>query len=249
MDALRELLRSEDVFVRRRLAYGGFIGRKYPYFYMETPKAACTATKAILWQVEDLGPVPRPDLLHVRLPTDPRPSPLSVSEDEALAALSGRSAFRFFVWRDPVDRLRSAFHDKIHLARDPGPEWDWWRSRICNAFGLRPDQAISFEQFAEFVCATPDDARDEHFMSQHRLLLIDRIPFDYVVRTDDYVNGMTEVLRTVGVPRDRWPPLERRYNETGSDAVPVSDALAAKIRHAFRAGYEIIEAYRAAGAA
>jgi len=59
-------LRSSDPVVRRRLGYGAFVGVRHPYLYLETPKAACTTTKAHLWRLEDLGPL-RPS------PTPPTP--------------------------------------------------------------------------------------------------------------------------------------------------------------------------------
>ena len=242
MELVRALLRSENPFARQRLGYGGFLGRRYPYFYMETPKAACTATKVVLWRLENLGPLPRLDMVHERSPWDPRLSPLTVPEDSAVAALSGGSMFRFFIWRDPVDRLRSAWYDKIHLGRDPSPEWDRWRGEIRAAFGLKSEQPITFDHFAEFVCAAPDESRDHHFMSQRLLLLSDYIAYHYAVRTDDYARGMAEVLTRIGVPKDRWPPLDQLHNHTGSDAIPVSEATAGRIRDAYKAAYDLIEA-------
>jgi hypothetical protein len=242
MRTLQDLLRSEDPFYRMRLSYGAFIGRRYPYVFIETPKAACTTTKVVLWRLEGLGPVP-PDLtmVHHRSPWDPRKSPLTVPEEEALKALGGASAPRFFVWRDPVERLRSAYWDKIRLGYDYSPEWEQWRVVIRNAFRMPADQEISFDRFAEFVCALPDHLRDPHFMSQRRLVLADFVTYDYVVRTDDYAAGMAEVLRAMGVPHDRWPPLDERRNETGSSVVPVSAATAAKIRSAFSAAYDLLD--------
>jgi hypothetical protein len=242
MSTLRDLLRSEDPFYQLRLGYGSFIGRRYPYFFIETPKAACTTTKVVLWRLEGLGPVP-PDLtmVHHRSPWDPRKSPATVAEEAALEALAGSSVLRFFVWRDPVERLRSAYWDKIRLGHDHSPEWDQWRAAIRDAFSMQPDQEISFDRFAEFVCALPDHLRDPHFMSQHRLVLADFVTYDYVVRTDDYAAGMAEVLRALGVPPSRWPRLDERLNESGSGVVPVSASTAERIRTTFQATYDLQE--------
>jgi hypothetical protein len=238
---VQNLLRSGDPFVRDRLSYGSFIGQRYPYFYMETPKAACTATKVVLWRLEGLGPVPA-DLtgVHHRAPTDPRKAPLT--EEQALEALGGPSVFRFFVWRDPVDRLRSAYWDKICLGYDPSPEWGRWRGWIREAFGLQPDQEITFDHFANYVCAVPDHLRDIHFMSQGRVILADYVPYDHVVRTDDYARGMVKVLNAVGVPTHSWPPLGERRNDTGSRrSVTVSESTAERIRSAYEADYELLD--------
>jgi hypothetical protein len=106
---------------------------------------------------------------------------------------------------------------------------------------MQPDQEISFDRFAEFVCAFPDHLRDPHFMSQHRLILADFVTYDYVVRTDDYADGMAEVFRALGIPSSRWPPLGERLNATGSDVVPVSASTAERIRTAFRAAYSLLD--------
>ncbi len=53
-DVARRLLQSPDPFVRRRLGHGAFVGERYPYLYIETPKSACTTTKGRLWELEGL---------------------------------------------------------------------------------------------------------------------------------------------------------------------------------------------------
>jgi len=248
MERVRKLLRSEDPLIHHRLSYGGFIGRRYPYFYMETPKAACTTTKALLWRLEGLGPLPRLDKLHERPPGDPRPSPLSVPEDEAVAALQGGSTYRFFVWRDPVDRLRSAWYEKIHLRRDPAPQWDVWVDALRSELALKPDQDISFDLFVEYICGVPDEIRDPHFMSQRLLILSDHIDYHAVVRMDDYASGMAEVMTTIGVPNSQWPPLDERLNASDSGIAKVSSKTADRIRAAYRPAYTIVEAFQAARA-
>jgi len=240
MTEVHTLLRTKDPFQRLRLNYGSFIGRRYPYFYFETPKAACTTTKLLLWRLEGLGPtLPNAAMVHHRAPWDPRKTPLTVSEQRALEVLTSPSVLRFFVWRDPVDRLRSTYWDKIQLGRDYHSEWAQWRSNIRNAFQLAPEQEITFDHFAAFACAVPDELRDTHFMSQGRVILADHIAYHRVVRTDDYARGMAEVLRAMGVPSHRWPPLDERQNETASSsAVTVSASAAAAIR---TADYELLD--------
>src|SRR5258705_3311023 len=114
-----QALRSQDPVIHRRLGYGAFVGSRFRYLYLETPKAACTTTKVHLWHLERLGPLPYPNHVHKRPPEDQRRSLLTIGEDAAIDALFGPSVFRFFVWRDPGRRLVSVFTPKKKLAPDP----------------------------------------------------------------------------------------------------------------------------------
>jgi hypothetical protein len=239
-DAVVQLLRSTDPFVRRRIGHGAFVGVRYPYLYVETPKSGCTTTKLHLWNLERLGPIPYESRPHERPPGDPRLSLLSVSEDRALDALQGHSIFRFCVWRDPVRRLASAFWEKIHLGTDPGAEWPQWRAHIVRAFGLASEKQITLDHFVQFVCALPDHQRDFHFMSQWRLNLADLIQYHRVVRLDRYAEDMAGVYASIGVPEAEWPPLDIRENSSGSEVVQVSEQAAAMIRAAFRTDYDLL---------
>ena len=250
MDAARDLLRTDNGFVRWRLGYGAFIGAKYPYFYMETPKAACTTTKALLWRLEGLGPRPcEANRLHERPWWDRRRSPLTVPEEQAREALVGGSVFRFFVWRDPVARQLSAYNEKIRLGHyAAGSPLAALVGRIRTAFDLRPEQEIGFDQFSEFVCAMPDRDREHHVMSQRMQLLTDFIDYHYAVRTDDYAAGMADVLSAIGVPKRRRPDLTERHNSSCCDAVLVSKATSDRIRKAYSGDYDLIRAFERAGA-
>ena len=240
-DDLVQLLRSVDPYICRRLGHGAFVGERYPYLYVETPKSGCTTTKLHLWNLERLGPIPYESRPHERPPGDRRLSLLSVSEDRALDALSGGSIFRFCVWRDPVRRLASAYQEKIPLAADPGLEWPQWRAAIVRAFGLPSEKDISFEHFVRFVCALPDEQRDFHFMSQWRLNLADILTYDRVVRLDRYAEEMVEVYRTIGVPTSEWPQFDLRENRSGSETVQASPAVVALVESTFRKDYELLD--------
>src|SRR6185312_13253203 len=150
-ELLQRLLQSPDPFLQRLLGYGAFVGQRYPYLYVETPKSACTTTKVHLWNLEGLGPVPYESRPHERPPGDPRLSLLSVPVEKALDALTSPAIYRFCVWRDPVRRLASAYWEKIHEKADPGPEWPQWRALIVKSFGLRSEDEITLDIFARFV--------------------------------------------------------------------------------------------------
>jgi hypothetical protein len=169
--AILEALRSQDPIMSGRLGYGAFVGIRYPYLYIETPKVACTTTKVHLWNLEGLGPLPYPNFVHTRPPDDRRLSLLTAGEARAVEAMCGPSVFRFCVWRDPVRRLASTYMAKIQLQRDPRPEWNQARAAIVRLFGLTAESDITFDHFARFACGLPDKWREIHFMSQRRLTL------------------------------------------------------------------------------
>jgi hypothetical protein len=233
-------LRSTDPVLRGRLGYGAFVGVRYPYLYLETPKAACTTTKAHLWRLEGLGPLPHPNSAHARPKEDPRPSLLTIGEARAVEALCGAYVFRFCVWREPVRRLASTYMAKIRLVRDPGVEWVYYRRVIADRFGLGSEKEITFDHFVRFVCALPDERREPHFMSQYRLSLAHFVRYDRIVRVDRYADDMAAVCRDIGVPPSLWPDFHLRENISGSEAIEISKSSAAMIRDAFRQDYEML---------
>lgn len=239
-DAALTLLRSPHPFVRMRLAYGSFVGVRYPYLYMETPKAACTTTKAHLWRLEGLGPLPDANGAHARPHGDPRPSLRTLGEAAALEVLRSPRVIRFLVWRDPASRLASAWMSKIRLGRDPGEEWIWWRRRIAERFGLAPDADIGFDEFARFACELPDPEREEHFRSQFRLSLFNFIRYDRIVRFDRYAEDFAALLGDLGVSAARGPDLTRRENASGSEEIEASRSTRAMIREAYAQDYAMV---------
>jgi hypothetical protein len=234
-------LRSSSPFLQARLGYGAFVGVRYPYLYMETPKSACTTTKAHLWRLEGLGPLADPNSAHARGEDDPRPSLLTIDEAKAVEALAGSSVYRFCVWRDPVRRLASTFMAKIRLGRDPGEVWTRCRSMIMRRFGLGSEAEIGFDHFAEFVCAVPDEFREPHFMSQYRLSLAHLVRYSKVVRAETYAEDMAAVFRDIGAPPSLRPDFTLRENMSGSEAIEISKSAEALIREEFRPDYQMLD--------
>lgn len=86
-------------------------------------------------------------------------------EDEAAAVLPNEPFFRFGVVRNPWDRVRSCYEDKIVRAETLG------NLVILSRFkGLYP--TMSFEAFVEWLCSPEgsDVHADRHWISQHKLL-------------------------------------------------------------------------------
>lgn len=240
-EEILRLLDSRRPLLRRQLSYGSFVGVRYPYLYIETPKSACTTTKGHLWRLEGLGPLADPNDVHERPLDDPRPSLRTVPESHAAEAMRGTSVYRFCVWRDPVRRLASCYMAKIRLKRDPAREWDQYRRIIAKRFGLRSPDEITFEHFASIACAMPDVRREWHFMSQWRLSLSEFLRYDRIVRVDRYAEDMRAVYRDIGVPASEWPDFGTlRENFTGSESLEISQPVADMIRKAYARDYDMI---------
>ena len=229
-EALERALHADThSFITARLRGGTFASARYPYLHVSAPKCACTKTKMMLWELEELGPFPAD--IHDRPPGDQRLSALTVTRDRAMELLFGNSVFRFRVHRDPVRRLISAYVDKIVRGR-----WAAVRGALeafTRQFGWPPETTVSFDQFAEFVCAQPDHQRDQHWMSQWRLTLSEAIRYSFTVRVDHYARDMAHVYDRLGVPRRKWPTFDSKENASGSEQPSVSQATQDMIRRAY----------------
>ena len=227
-------------FLKSRLSHGVFVSPRFRYVFTEVPKAGCSTTKAILWRLEDFGPLPAS--LHARTRNDPRLSPVTADLKTAAEALFGPAYFRFTLWRDPVSRLASAYRDKIHLGLSPSSEWLPVRRAIADAVGVADPADITFDQFARYVCEQPDGERDSHWMSHYRVGLHDVIDYDALVRTDHYEVDMAAVLTRLAIARDRWPDLSVKVHTTGSrEQVAISKETAALVRAAFAIDYQLLD--------
>jgi hypothetical protein len=201
---------------------------------MGTPKCASSTTKTLLWKLEGLGPLPSD--IHDRRRDDRRLSALSLSLADALELLFETSVIRFRVTRDPLDRLISAYRDKVR--RFP-PDFARHRDKIVQHFDLPDEHHISFEHFAEYVCTTPDRERNAHWMSQRLLTLADVVPFTIVVRQEHYARDMATLYDAIGVPRKEWPSFEARINALPAGDVVVPKATVRLVEDAYSGDYEL----------
>jgi len=84
-----------------------------------------------------------------------------------------KSAYYSFSFvRNPLDRLVSCFIQKTKM-KDVNR--NFWK------YGKSVPQDISFLDFVDFVCNTPDHLSDPHFKSQHKFLVIkDQLAVDFI---------------------------------------------------------------------
>lgn len=240
--AVEDALRGKSgKSIRYQLARNGFLSRRYPYFYMASPKCACTAVKSALWAIEGLplkknGSPLLSGSIHSRPDDDLRLSPAVVDIDSALESLFGQSVIRFCIWRDPVSRLVSAFCDKIRQGKGYYAQLG---SKMAVDLGYESASEIPFDHFVEIVCDTSDEVRDVHWKSQRFLTLIDAINYNFIINVDDLYDGMRAVIAAIGAPSSSGEMFRRRYNVTDSDGLVVSASARKRIENAYSQDYEL----------
>ncbi len=135
--------------------------------------------------------------------------------------------------RDPFQRLISAFLDKFvrPFGRRPGHEGDVAPARpvlawISRRRGYARWQDVTFSDFAEFVCAAPDVALDEHWLPQHRFL--GRTTFDIVGQCERLEEEIARLGERVGVVAE-FTVRKRRQRYAPEGREPVHDAPIAEL--------------------
>lgn len=112
-----------------------------------------------------------------------------------VAQLSKKAKYVFAITRDPFSRLYSCYRQKIFL--EDGPRVT--KNYFFQYFPLiRSD--CSFDEFIDAVCRIPDSLAEKHFMSQSRILDIEkrRIDFDAIFKIDDLSELENQLKRLLG---------------------------------------------------
>lgn len=203
-----------------RLRRNTYVSRRHRLLYVSVAKAACTAMKHLLadlegetvlqsaapesWEVEaDL-------LVHDRHRWR-MPSLADLSEAEQNEVLTGDGYFRFALVRNPFTRAWSAWQSKL-LLREPLQVAEYRDAPFFNLeIGSKDDIASAFEGFLEFVARREyPSIRNDHWALQTTLLCRDRVSYDRIGKVED----VSELLSKLGDHLARFgatlPPLVRR---------------------------------------
>lgn len=158
--------------------------------YVNNPKVACSSIKLTLQQTE-LGDDAYQPATSVH---DHAGSPLltwpDLSEEQAEEAL--RSGFTFTFVRNPYDRLRSAYLNKIVRPQKQGS------FRISAGFG--PDELPPFGDFVRALADQPAERHNPHWRCQALNLSTDRIAYDFVGRLECFDADWADLAGQIGVP-------------------------------------------------
>ena len=227
-------------FIRFRLGYATFVSVRRSYMYVETPKNACTTTKAILWSLESLPHrAPWPSTVHTRLQHEGRPSLLDFDYDTAQFFLENKTMFKFCIFRDPVERLISCFKNKLKDTKIEN--YQKIMEAISNDYNLASVSDIEFSHFAEYVCNQNDEKRDPHWMSQWRLSLASYIKFDFVATVENYMRDMSYVLGRLAAPPQLCDSLSQKINASSRVVVDLSPEIEQLIRETYKHDYDLLE--------
>src|SRR5689334_14598047 len=153
------------------------ISQKYRYFYLATPKVACTTAILTLQkaELEDINVSADPPDVHDR-EHSPLLKPMQVGRLSAL--LESPEYFKFCFVRNPFTRLLSCYLDKI---AGEHPVTFFQKSLILRQLGRQLDdmlQFVSFEEFVDAVAAQRLEEMESHWSVQWHHLCEGRIPFD-----------------------------------------------------------------------
>ena len=184
----------DEASLHARLEHSSFISRRYRFAYFEIPKAACTAMKYFIVELENaslqLGRTPylretKPSMLIHQRQYVGVPTILDLAGNEVDALLSGRSDFfTFALVRNPYSRLVSAFESKIRLG-EPG-----LRELFGRRWAAATPGADVREAFAAFVRQDLEglvsSSMEHHFVSQHRLLMRQIIPYTKIFQVEQF---------------------------------------------------------------
>jgi hypothetical protein len=194
-----------------RLAYGSFVSPVRRYFYIETPKAACTSFKHLIAAAEgvalqgDALPYQRETRTEMLVHQRRRlaiANLLNADAPSRAAVLSGAAGWLTFAMvRNPFSRLVSFFENKIRLGE---PGYRHLEARygdpvrhggVKRAFGV----------FVEEVVADPRLRRgDYHLQSQAELIMPRLIPYSHVFRLEEADAAMAYFAAHVGMPAADW---------------------------------------------
>lgn len=170
------------------------ISPRYGYAYVSNAKAACSTIKLYLSRAEHGDATFSPGNVH-RRERLPLLRPCDVSADLRADILAGR-VFVFSFVRHPVERLLSAYADKIQGGK---PE----KREILQALGrpARPlRQPVTLRAFVEAVLSTPPRHLNAHWRPQVYNLLWGKLPYSFVGKVEALQPDLAEVRGRLGLP-------------------------------------------------
>lgn len=210
--------------------YRNFIYNKERSFvFAYVPKAACTNWKCLMRFFERADDWLDSDIAH-----DPNLSGLTLIAPIANAPNSGlpTGARRFAMVRNPYARALSAYLNKIdnRIRKPRGNSNDYWNQLICDLDSFKDaniskigSSEITFEKFLFWLAAGKSNfVKDEHWVSQAKLLRCKYIKFDYIGRFENIEEDSKQIIDLMG--GDARFPTQREVNFPSNDTEAKLDA-------------------------
>lgn len=222
--------------IEQRLTYGSYIGDLLNYVFIETPKAACSSIKWILYEIEnrsnELIPFKNESTLEMSIhyrDFNKINSLMDIDSELRIKILRDTRVVRFCVVRNPYSRLVSSWANKIRQ-REPG--YDHFCCEIADLYKTSPDD-ISFFKFAQWVTEKQDPQKcNPHWKPMTNLLLPGIIDYTHVLHTENITEELQSILNIISPKKNALElltkyrinesiPVEwkKLYNETLADMV------------------------------
>jgi tetratricopeptide (TPR) repeat protein len=209
------------------------IDRERKLVYCSIPKNGCTLLKV---NMVVNGPA-REDYLASGLTVHDYAKKIT-AEEWPDGAFTSDAYFRFVVLRDPLQRLVSAYLNRIVRSRNDLEPYDALQiSRTIRdaqtRLGIPHDleRSISFEEFVRYVSTAQDVECDRHWMRQVDLVGSDLSVFQHVGKVDRIDETLDMLATRFGFTIERDISL---YNRDGSDHI-TQYSEAATLKEPYRA--------------
>ena len=166
---------------------------RFNTIYVTNQKAGCTSIKLMLNRAETGDNHLDSRNIHVE---SRLPKPSSLGWPRVREMLSG-SAYRFTFVRHPVDRLLSAYNDKILIDRN----FDF-AGLVLQHLGLPQDRDVTLPLFIDYLELCDPLEMDRHWRPQHFNLMHGLVEYDFVGRVETLERDMRIVAKEAGLPID-----------------------------------------------
>ena len=223
----------------RLLNYASWVSEKHKFLYLETPKAACTKIKSLIYKLEGIQE-PKDSLdLHSRKSKKklyPKKL-LDFSYEDQEKILFSENWFRFAFARNPYERLQSCYYSKIYVDED---EFFKKFKEEMRKEASSKNQIITFEEFVKTICAQKDMDRDTHWRSQNSVLFTDLIQYDTIGKVENFSNDMKNIFAKLEIMNSNHINLDKKENASTEDreSVHYSEELSALVYDEFNRDFE-----------
>ncbi|WP_170067182.1 sulfotransferase family protein [Roseovarius confluentis] len=212
----------------RKFSRSLHVCRRLGLVYVNNPKVACSTIKLTLQRTE----LDAPDYEPVRSVHAHAESPLLTwpeIEGEEDEALEGRFIFSFV--RHPLERLRSAYLNKIKLRQK--------RGRFRVQAGFDANEVPDFESFVRAVCAQRPPEQNPHWRLQVFNLSLGRIDYHFIGRLERFATDWADLSAQTGLPAQASFAGKSSAKPEKEDLHLSSDALAI-VRKAYALDFETL---------
>jgi len=228
----------------RRIVRNVIVSEKFEYVYIINQKVGCTTICNRLHEMN--GNSPLADPLDIwRNMRDEFALSLNMTSEQLENIAATGNYFRFSFVRNPFGRLVSGYeyiqkfirngitsNDKIVLfKRCDDPRCD-----------IKTNTLMDFATFAESACTNHGFDQNKHWRSQHELLKVGLIPYDFIGRFETFSSDLEQILTRLGAREDVLERIRVKSN-TSRKSKPISDyyddRLADMVRTHYRKDFEV----------